>query len=72
MATWPRINLNNYSETANVFTRENRFNPAVMQPYEVGSVFKVFTLAIGLDSGTIQPTNVYNDVGTFIVDGQTT
>ncbi len=71
MATWPRINLNNYSETANVFTRENRFNPAVMQPYEVGSVFKVFTLTIGLDSGTIQPTDVYNDVGTFVVDGQT-
>lgn len=71
MATYPRINLNNYSESSNLFTRENRYNPAVMQPYEVGSVFKVFTLSIGLDSGAIQPTDVYNDVGTFTVDGQT-
>lgn len=71
MATFPRINLNNYSESSTVFTRDNRFNPAVMQPYEVGSVFKVFTLSIGLDSGAIKPNDVYNDIGTFDVDGQT-
>ena len=44
MATYPRINLNHYWESATTFTRENKFNPAVMQPYEVGSVFKVITL----------------------------
>lgn len=71
MATYPRINLNAYSDSSTLFSKKNRFNPAVMQPYEVGSVFKVFTMAIGIDSGAITPTDVYNDVGTYVVDGQT-
>ena len=69
MATYPRINLNHYWESATTFTRENKFNPAVMQPYEVGSVFKVITLAIGIDSGAIKPETVFNDTGTFNVMG---
>ncbi len=65
MATYPRINLNEYWESATVFTKDNRFNPAVMQPYEVGSVFKVITLAAAIDAGVIKPETVYNDTGTY-------
>lgn len=69
MATYPRINLNEYWESATTFTRDNKLNPAIMQPYETGSVFKVITLAAGIDSGAIKPETVYNDTGTYNVMG---
>ncbi len=69
MATYPRVDLNEYWESATTFTRDNKFNPAIMQPYEVGSVFKIFTLAAGIDSGVIKPETVYNDTGTYNIMG---
>ena len=69
MATYPSIDLNNYGESMNVFTKDNMFNPAVMQPYEPGSVFKVLTMAIAIDTGAVKPSTVYNDTGTYNVQG---
>jgi cell division protein FtsI/penicillin-binding protein 2 len=69
MATYPRININEYWKSLTSFTKDNRFNPAVMQPYEVGSVFKVITLAAAIDAGVIKPETVFNDTGTYDVMG---
>ncbi|MBR6090872.1 MAG: penicillin-binding protein 2 [Anaerolineaceae bacterium] len=69
MATYPSIDLNNYGESMNVFTRDNKFNPAVMQPYEPGSVFKVLTMAIAIDTGVVKPSTIFNDTGVYTVMG---
>ncbi len=69
MATSPSIDLNEYWESGEVFTRDNKFNPAVMQPYEPGSVFKVLTMAIAIDSGVVKPSTIFNDTGVYTVMG---
>ena len=69
MATYPSINLNEYWESGEVFTKDNKYNPAVMQPYEPGSVFKVLTMAIAIDTGVVKPTTVFNDTGVYSVMG---
>ncbi len=69
MATYPRINLNEYWESGTAFTKDNKFNPAVMQPYEPGSVFKVLTMAIAIDTGAVKPSSVFNDTGVYNVQG---
>lgn len=69
MATSPRINLNQYWKSATEFTRDNKFNPAVMQPYETGSVFKVITFASALDCGAVKPDTVFIDTGTYDIMG---
>lgn len=69
MATYPRININEYWKSADVFTKDNKFNPAVMQPYEPGSVFKVLTMAIAIDSGAVKPSTIFNDTGVYTVMG---
>jgi stage V sporulation protein D (sporulation-specific penicillin-binding protein) len=43
--------------------------PAVSHVYEPGSVFKVITMAAGIDSGAVGPDEVYNDQGYFAYDG---
>ncbi len=65
MATYPRIDLNEYWDFATKFTKDNLYNPAVMMPYEVGSVFKVITLASAIDAGVIEPQTMYNDTGVY-------
>ncbi len=69
MATYPRININEYWESDQTFTKNNKFNPAVMQPYEPGSVFKVLTMAIAIDTGVVKPSSVFNDTGAYTVMG---
>ncbi|MCB0107230.1 MAG: penicillin-binding protein 2, partial [Caldilineaceae bacterium] len=46
-------------------------NPAVSALYEPGSIFKVITMAAGLDTGVITPTTPFTDTG-YIVVGQRT
>ena len=43
--------------------------PAVSDLYEPGSVFKVVTMAAGLDAGAIAPDEVYYDAG-YYADGE--
>jgi cell division protein FtsI/penicillin-binding protein 2 len=69
MATTPRMDLNRYSEYAQIFTGSTPFNRAVSQSYEIGSVFKIFTMAAALDSGTVTPETVFTDTGVFEVGG---
>ncbi len=59
MSTYPNFNLNKFYEyQASVFR-----NPLVENIYEMGSIIKAVTMAIGLDSGSINENMTYNDTG---------
>ena len=40
-----------------------------LQPFEPGSSFKPFTMAVGLDTNTITPDTTFDDEGDVIIDG---
>lgn len=69
MASTPRLNLNEFWNYADYYDQSYEFNPAISMQYEPGSVFKVLTMAAGLDAGTISPDTIYNDTGSIIVGG---
>jgi cell division protein FtsI/penicillin-binding protein 2 len=69
MATTPRLDLNNFGNYADIFPGSTPFNKAVSQSYETGSVFKVLTMAAGLDSGAVSPDTVFLDTGVFEIGG---
>ena len=69
IASTPRIDPNQYWEYGDLFPDPTPFNRAVGQTYEPGSVFKVLTLAAGLDSGAITSTTSFLDTGTIVVGG---
>ncbi len=46
-------------------------NPATQQIYEPGSVFKILTMAAGIDSGKLTPTTKYFDTGSLTLNGKT-
>ena len=60
MANQPSFDPNDFAKTQDISTFSN---PAVSESYESGSVFKVFTEAIGLDTGKTTPTSTYVDTG---------
>ncbi|MBU1092266.1 penicillin-binding protein 2 [Patescibacteria group bacterium] len=59
MANYPDFNPNYYNE----FSLENFTNPNISSVYEPGSVFKIFTIAAGIDAGLISPNTTYTDTG---------
>ena len=59
LANLPSFDPNHYSDV----DRETWVNSAVGQIYEPGSVFKLITMAAGLDSGQITPDTVFEDNG---------
>lgn len=63
----PGFDPNNYSQ-ANI---KNFINQNVQGVYEPGSVFKVVTMAAGLDSGVITPETTYTDTGSVTLNGRT-
>ncbi|PSO42952.1 hypothetical protein BRC19_02765 [Candidatus Saccharibacteria bacterium QS_5_54_17] len=66
MANYPTYNPNTYQEV----TDYQRFrNVTVSQKFEAGSVFKPFTMAAGLDSGSVTPEESYYDRG-FVQVGE--
>jgi cell division protein FtsI/penicillin-binding protein 2 len=67
MASWPTYDPNHFAETDQVLFP----NPAVSEQYEPGSVFKVITIAAGLDSGIITPESTIYDGGMIEVGGRT-
>lgn len=69
MASTPRLNLNEYWKYGEVFPAPTPFNRAVEQTYEPGSVFKVITMAAGLDSGTVSRDSEFLDTGVINVGG---
>lgn len=61
----PSFDPNNTSKIRNVSIFSN---PLVENVYEMGSIMKPLTMAIGLDTGVITPDSTYNDVGTMVLD----
>ncbi|MGD0006049.1 MAG: penicillin-binding protein 2 [Anaerolineaceae bacterium] len=71
MASTPRMDPNKYWDYSKTFHDGTETDRAVSQMYEPGSVFKVLTMATGLDTGTVTPDTVYLDRGTIEVGGIT-
>jgi len=67
MGSLPNFDPNNYSAGK----MESYLNPALEKVYEPGSVFKVLTMAAGIDAGKFTPDTVYNDVGFVKLSGYT-
>jgi cell division protein FtsI (penicillin-binding protein 3) len=66
MASFPAFDPNASGSTP----PQNMINHAAATVYEPGSVFKVFTLAMGIDSGIATPNTVF-DVRTLEMPGRT-
>lgn len=69
MASTPRMDLNDWPNVADYFPGETPFNRALSQTYEPGSVYKVLTMATGLDLGVIKPDTEFIDTGIFEIGG---
>lgn len=63
MASLPNYDPNRYGESAIA----TYLDPAVSEQYEPGSVFKIITMAAGLDTGVMTPTMMFNDTGVIAV-----
>jgi cell division protein FtsI/penicillin-binding protein 2 len=67
MAAYPSFDPNNYNtEAIDLFTNMN-----TAQVYEPGSVFKVITMAAGIDAGLVAPSTTYTDLGKVEVSDRT-
>jgi len=66
MASYPTYDPNRYS------TSDDRFftDPTVSEQYEPGSVFKIITMAAGLDAGVVGPEGTIYDGGSIEVGGR--
>ncbi len=68
LAVWPTADLNRFFDPAN----QGRYaNQTVNSQYEPGSVFKIITVAAGLDAGIITPASCYDDHGSIYIGGRT-
>ncbi len=66
LANYPTFDPNHFTET-----NEKLFvNPAIGVQYEPGSTFKIVTFAAALDTGIVQPTDLYNDLGYIEIGGR--
>ncbi|OGY63049.1 MAG: hypothetical protein A2745_03605 [Candidatus Harrisonbacteria bacterium RIFCSPHIGHO2_01_FULL_44_13] len=67
MTSSPGFDPNDYADyKINLF-----LNPAVQAIYEPGSIFKVITMAAGIDSGKITPNTAFFDNGSVTLNGRT-
>jgi cell division protein FtsI (penicillin-binding protein 3) len=66
MANLPTYDANKYGEVEDygLFV-----NGVVNEPYEVGSVMKVLSMGVGLDTGAVTVNSTYNNTGCVRVDG---
>lgn len=67
MAAYPDFNPNFY----NTYSLESFTNINVSAVYEPGSVFKIVTMAAGIDAGLVSPSTTYVDTGTVEIDEET-
>ncbi|MBF0358652.1 MAG: penicillin-binding protein 2 [Magnetococcales bacterium] len=68
MVNQPSFNPNNLANSS----AEGRRNRAVIDTFEPGSTFKIFTVAAGLDTGTVKPETVIDiEGGKFTVGDRT-
>ena len=66
IANLPSFNPNEYSKVEDI---RSFLNPSIQELYEPGSVFKPITMAMGLDTGKVNPKTVYEDKGRINVGG---
>lgn len=67
LGNYPNFDPNSYFKSS----LKAFLNPAVQSVYEPGSVFKVITMAAGIDSGKITPETRYYDSGSVTLNGKT-
>lgn len=65
MANYPDFDPNEYNKASSPSVYNNG---AISSDYEPGSVFKAFTMAMGIDQGKISPQSTYNDTGELVFD----
>jgi cell division protein FtsI/penicillin-binding protein 2 len=66
MCSYPDYDPNEYNQVDSIQAYNN---PAIFNAYEPGSIFKVFTMAAGLDEGKVTPRSTYEDKGQVMVEG---
>lgn len=66
MAAFPNYDPNDFSDSSDTLFAD----PNVSEQYEPGSVFKILTMAAGLDSGEIGPLGTIYDGGSIEVGGR--
>lgn len=66
MESYPTFDPNEYSK----YELASFLNPTTQLIYEPGSVFKVVTMAAGIDSGKITPDTAYVDTGSVVLNGK--
>lgn len=64
----PTFDLNDFGSVEDVHTYSNGL---VEDVYEMGSIVKPLTMAIGLDTNAVTPESTYNDTGSMTLDGWT-
>jgi cell division protein FtsI/penicillin-binding protein 2 len=69
LATTPRMDLNEFWRSKDIFPSGTPFDRGVSQAYEPGSVFKVLTMLAALDSGAVTPETEFVDRGAIEVGG---
>ncbi|HEX9797831.1 MAG TPA: penicillin-binding protein 2 [Anaerolineales bacterium] len=69
MAAWPTLDPNNYEPWLEVGDEEPVISPAASGQYEPGSTFKLLTMAGALDSGAVEPDQIFIDTGEIEVGG---
>jgi cell division protein FtsI (penicillin-binding protein 3) len=69
MVSLPDYDPNRYElvpqDSFNLFT-----NPAISAQYEPGSVYKIITMAAGIDTGLVTPDRIFNDSGSYSIGGR--
>ena len=65
MASLPSFDPNEYYRAE----PDDMVNPVISEWFEPGSIHKVLTMASAIDSGTVVPSTVYDDVGVLEVGG---
>lgn len=68
MAANPTFNSNEFAQAGSL---EIFQNPLVERVYEMGSVVKPITMAIGLDTGSVRPETTYIDTGSRTLNNRT-
>lgn len=68
LGSYPSFDLNNYGDVDDVRLFGN---PLVENVYEMGSIIKPITMAIGLDAKAIKVTDTYDDKGSVTLDEAT-
>ena len=67
MANYPTFDPNNTNKTKKVSVFSN---PLVENSYEMGSIIKPLTVAMGIDTGVITATSTYYDPGFVMINGK--